>query len=55
LREHGEAVEAICRKLGFAFHRVVTDQPLDMALLNFLRSRARRGKWVRRRAQHKSS
>jgi uncharacterized protein (DUF58 family) len=52
LREHGEAVQAICRKLGFAFHRVVTDQPLDAALLDFLRSRSRRGKLVRRRLQH---
>jgi uncharacterized protein (DUF58 family) len=52
LREHGEAVEAICRKLGFAFHRVVTDRPLDAALLDFLRSRARRGKLIRRRVQH---
>jgi uncharacterized protein (DUF58 family) len=55
LREHGEGVEAICRKLGFAFHRVVTDRPLDQALLDFLRSRARRGKLVRRRSQHTSA
>jgi uncharacterized protein (DUF58 family) len=51
LREHGEGVEAICRKLGFAFHRVVTDRPMDAALLDFLRSRARRGKMIRRRQQ----
>jgi len=55
LREHGEAVEAICRKLGFAFHRVVTDRPLDLALLDFLRSRARRGKLIRRRQQRASA
>jgi uncharacterized protein (DUF58 family) len=51
LREHGEGVEAICRKLCFAFHRVLTDRPLDLALLDFLRSRARRSKLVRRRQQ----
>jgi uncharacterized protein (DUF58 family) len=51
LREHCENVEVICRKLGFAFHRAVTDRPLDQALLDFLRSRARRGKWIRRRLQ----
>jgi uncharacterized protein (DUF58 family) len=51
LREHGEGVEAICRKLGFAFHRVLTDRPLDLALLDFLRSRARRSKLIRRRQQ----
>jgi uncharacterized protein (DUF58 family) len=51
LREHGEGVEAICRKLGVAFNRVVTDRPMDAALLDFLRSRARRGKTIRRRRQ----
>jgi len=51
LREHGEGVEAICRKLGVAFHRVVTDRPMDLALQDFLRSRARRGKMVRRSQQ----
>jgi uncharacterized protein (DUF58 family) len=55
LREHGEAVEAICRKLGFAFHRVLTDQPLDLALLDFLRGRVRRGKLIRRRQQRTST
>jgi hypothetical protein len=44
-------VEAICRKLGVAFHRVVTDRSMDLALQDFLRSRARRGKLVRRRQQ----
>src|SRR5450631_179539 len=31
LQSHSEGVEGICRKLGFAFHRVVTNQPLDLA------------------------
>ena len=51
LREHGEGVEAICRKLGFAFHRLLTDQPLDSALLDFLRGRLRLGRAIRRRQQ----
>jgi len=55
LREHGEGVEAICRKLGFAFHRVLTDQPMDAVLLDFLRSRVRRGKLIRRRQQRTST
>jgi uncharacterized protein (DUF58 family) len=54
LQEHGEGVEAVCRKLGFAFHRVLTDRPLDLALLDFLRSRVRRGKLIRRRQQRVS-
>lgn len=48
---HSEGVEAICRKLGFAFHRVVTNEPMDIALFNFLQSRNRRGKRVNRRTQ----
>jgi len=51
LHAHGLGFETICRKLGFTFHRVVTDQPMDMALFNFLQSRKRRGKLVRRRTQ----
>jgi uncharacterized protein (DUF58 family) len=51
LQEHAEGVETICRKLGLAFHRVVTDRPLELALLDFLRSRARRSKLIRRRQQ----
>jgi len=50
-QEHNARVETICRKLGFAFHRVVTNQPLEMALFDFLKSRGRRGKVIRRRTQ----
>jgi uncharacterized protein (DUF58 family) len=55
LRRHGEAVEGICRNFGFAFHQVLTNRPLELALLDFLRSRSRRGKQVRRRTQGASS
>jgi uncharacterized protein (DUF58 family) len=51
LQSHSQTVESICSKLGFAFHRVVTNQPMDMALLDFLRSRNRRGKRINRRTQ----
>jgi uncharacterized protein (DUF58 family) len=51
LHAHGLGVETICRKLGFAFHRVVTNEPMDVALFNFLQSRNRRGKLIRRRTQ----
>ena len=51
LQAHTDGVEVICRKLGFAFHRVVTNQSLDIALFDFLRSRNRRGKRVNRRTQ----
>jgi len=51
LAEHGEGVEKICRRLGISFHRVTTDRPLEFGLSDFLRSRRRRGKSVRRRGQ----
>jgi uncharacterized protein (DUF58 family) len=51
LQSHSQSVEGICRKLGFAFYRVVTHQPMDLALLDFLRSRNRRGKRTYRRTQ----
>jgi len=54
LHAHAAGVETICRKLGFAFHRVVTHEPMDISLFNFLQSRKRRGKMVRRRTQTRS-
>ena len=51
LQSHTAGIEGICQKLGFAFHRVLTNQPLDLALHDFLRSRNRRGKRIRRRTQ----
>ena len=44
LQAHTDGVVTICRKLGFAFHRVVTDQPLELALFDFLKSRSSRSK-----------
>jgi uncharacterized protein (DUF58 family) len=51
LAAHSEGVEQICRRLGISFHRVTTDKPLELGLSDFLRSRSRRGKVVRRRIQ----
>ncbi len=42
--EHNEAVGAICNKLGIGFHRCLTDQPLELALFDFMRDRVERGK-----------
>jgi uncharacterized protein (DUF58 family) len=49
LQAHGLGVQGICHKLGFGFHRLVTNQPLELALRDFLRLRSRRGKRIRRR------
>jgi len=51
LKAHTQGMETICRKLGFAFHQVITSQPLDLALFDFLRNRSRRGKRINRRTQ----
>ena len=49
LAGHHLGAEAICRKLGVVFQRVITSQPLELALLEFLRSRSRRNKRQHRR------
>jgi uncharacterized protein (DUF58 family) len=49
LNEHLEAVRAICQRLGIAHVQLSTAQPLEMALFDFLKVRADRGKMVRRR------
>jgi uncharacterized protein (DUF58 family) len=45
---HADAVDKICRKAGFTFLRVVSDQPLELALFDFLKNRGRRGRIIRR-------
>ena len=45
--QHAAALDRICRTLGIGFHRVHTDRALELALLDFLRSRRRRGKRIR--------
>jgi uncharacterized protein (DUF58 family) len=49
LADHCRQAEIICQKLGAAFHRLVTDQPLELVLIDFLRGRRRRNKLIRRR------
>jgi uncharacterized protein (DUF58 family) len=48
---HEKALRAVCMKLGIGFQRVLTNQPLEIALSGFLRERERRGRPVRRAAQ----
>jgi uncharacterized protein (DUF58 family) len=43
LEAHCAAVRAACEKLGIGYHRVATDQPLELALFGFLQERLRRG------------
>ena len=44
---HTAAVRAMCDKLGIDYHRFTTDRPLEMALFDYVRGRAQRGKKAR--------
>ena len=48
--EHGDAARAICQKLGVDYIPVITDEPLDQVLSNYLRQRQQRGKNIQRHA-----
>jgi uncharacterized protein (DUF58 family) len=43
MEAHCAAVRASCQKLGVAYHRISTAQPLELGLLAFLQGRRRRG------------
>ena len=45
--QHQEAIDRVCRTLGIGCNRVPTDRALELALLDFLRSRRRRGKRIK--------
>ena len=49
LGEHLATVRATCQRLGISHVQISTAQPLEMALFDFLKVRADRGKIVRRR------
>jgi uncharacterized protein (DUF58 family) len=42
LEAHCRAVRELCQKLGATFHRLSTDQPLELALFDFLQERTQR-------------
>jgi uncharacterized protein (DUF58 family) len=47
--EHMEAVRGICQRLGTTLVQLDTTRPLELALFDFLKGRASRGKFVRRK------
>jgi uncharacterized protein (DUF58 family) len=49
LKEHLTHIEAVCQMQGIDYHRFTTDQPFDLALLEFLQHRLWRRKEVRRK------
>ncbi len=50
LGEHLDAVKATCQRLGITHVQLSTAQPMELALFDFMKARADRGKIVRRRA-----
>jgi uncharacterized protein (DUF58 family) len=48
IEAHCAAVRAMCQKLGISYHRLATDQPLELALFDFMQERMRRGRAVTR-------
>ena len=51
LEKHITAVRAACQRLGVAHHQLTTDQPLELALFDFLKTRMQRGKLIKRAGQ----
>jgi uncharacterized protein (DUF58 family) len=49
LEAHIAGIETVCSRLGMSFQRLATDQPLELALFDFLKARAARGKTIVRR------
>jgi uncharacterized protein (DUF58 family) len=47
LQDHCAALRGICRKLGIGYHLVSADQPLEIALFEFLQERMKRGRAFR--------
>ena len=45
-----QSIGYICERLGITHHRLITDQPLELALFDFLNARRTRGKIVRRKS-----
>ena len=52
LEAHCAALRATCEHLGIACLRLATDRPLELALFDFLRERAKRGRKNRRVGRH---
>jgi uncharacterized protein (DUF58 family) len=51
LQAHVEALKALCERLGAVYHQFTSDQPLEIALLHFLKTREARGRYIARRGQ----
>ncbi len=48
LESHCANLRSVCQRLGMAYHRLLTNVPLELALFDFLRSRMQLGRRIRR-------
>ena len=55
IEAHGNALRAVCQRLGIACHRLSTERPLELALFDFLRERMQRRRSVPRSNRHSLS
>ena len=46
---HQQAVQTACGNLGIDFYQLLTSEPLELALFDFLQARLRRGRTIQRR------
>ncbi len=46
--EHAAAIDTACANLGIDYYQLTTDRPLELALFDFVQSRMRRGRQIRR-------
>lgn len=51
---HANQTRTVCQRLGITWHRLVTQDPLEFALLRFLRDQHHRGRVLRRSPGHSS-
>jgi uncharacterized protein (DUF58 family) len=51
LDAHCAAIRSACQRVGNSYSRLITNQPLEFALFDFLRAREQRGKTTRRFAR----
>jgi uncharacterized protein (DUF58 family) len=52
--EHTAAIQTICNNLGIDYYSITTDQPLELALFDFLNARLHRGRHVARRTSSRA-
>lgn len=55
LEEHCSAIRQLCHRVGGSYARLLTSQPLELALFDFLRARSHRGRKVRRTGQSRAN